>query len=140
MGFPSNTDWDPLESHKAAKLSFNVGQSSAFQWWADGGQLSVLFGSSLLPSLTKTEKNAVKVELWIPSDKKFRIHTCLGLGPLTRCVKCTIWMVNCIHTEISIQNKFLIIVYYSAVWSLSSHAPNRFFTRDRYIAYYMSIR
>ena len=61
IGFFSNTGPDPLKNHKATKPAFNVGPSSAcqgnaiemaFRWWADDGQLIVVFGSSL-PSSTK---------------------------------------------------------------------------------------
>ena len=48
IGFLSNTGLDPLKNHKATKLAFNVGQSSAFRWRADNGPLLVVFGSSPL--------------------------------------------------------------------------------------------
>ena len=69
--FLSKTGLDSLKHHKATKLAFIVGPSSArqrnaipmaFRWHADGGLLLVLFEPSLLPSSTKKrkKKNVVK--------------------------------------------------------------------------------
>ena len=55
-----NTGPTPLENDKATKPAFIVGLSSA-GWWADDGQLLVLYRSSVLPSSTKKKNNAVSV-------------------------------------------------------------------------------
>ena len=58
--FLSKTGLDTLKNHKAIKLAFHVGPSSArqrtFRGRAHDGPLIVVFGSSLLPSSTKKER------------------------------------------------------------------------------------
>ena len=48
IGFLSNTGPNPLKNHKATKPAFIVGPSleMVFLWWADDGQLLVVFGTS----------------------------------------------------------------------------------------------
>ena len=67
IGFLSNTGPDPLNNHKATKPEFHV---QPFRWRTDDSPLIVVvFGSSLLPSLTKK-----CCQSWITSGKTFWIR------------------------------------------------------------------
>ena len=99
IGFLSNTGPDRLINHKATKLAFKDGPSSAcqlnaiqmaFRWLANDGQLLVGFGSSPPPQKKKKNRKQIKNKIkkqkrktkrcqsWTPSGKTFWIRACAG--------------------------------------------------------------